>query len=203
VEEELWPGDVLCVDEAQPLKVRGDLVSFHVESEASAYPLPTVAFLRHLSDRPGGCAAYPGAFRREALPPLRAAAGAADQRGANRVNEHTLDMRVDRTPGPQPHHHGPVAVGEGRVVNHSETALVLPRARYGLPAVDEPETGRVLIYRRPTIDPSDTVVIPVRPGSIVVTPATVEGIAGHRFENAFAMLLAIPGFVSPHGAIHP
>lgn len=202
VEEELWPGDVLCVDEAHEVVVRGSVVCFQVESEASDYPLPTVALLRHLGDRPGGCAAYPGAFRREALPPVRAAAGAEDQRSVNRVNEHTLDMRIDRAPQPQPHHHGPVAIGHGQVVNHSETALVLPRIRYGLPPVDEPESGRVVIYPQPTTDPTDHKVIPVRPGSIVVTPAAVDGVAGHCFENAFAMLLAIPGFVSPHHAIN-
>jgi hypothetical protein len=203
VEEELWPGDVLCINgnQRQPIIVTGNVTCFQVETEATAYPLPTVAFLRHLNDRPGGCAAYPGAFRREALPPVRAAAGAEDQRGVNRVNEHTLDMRSDRTPRPQPHHHGPVAIGAGARVNHSETALVLPRARYNLPFVDEPETGRVVIYPQATTDPADTMVVPVRPGSVVVTPATSDGIVGHCFENAFAMLVAIPGFVSPHCSI--
>jgi hypothetical protein len=202
VEESLWPGDVLCVEAGEQVTVRGDALCFCVTSEASDYPLPTVAFLRHLTDRPGGCAAYPGAFRREALPPVRAARDVEDQRRANRVNEHTLDMRVDRNPPPQPHHHGPVAIGAGEVVNHSETALVLPRARYALPEVDEQENGRVVIYRQPLTDPADKLIIPVRPGSVVVTPATVDGVAGHCFENAFAMLVAIPGFVSPHSAIH-
>jgi hypothetical protein len=201
MQEAIWPGDVLCVDSAQPLKVSGKATCFLVESEATAYPAPAAAFLRHLTDRPGGCAAYPGAFRRETLPPVRALADAPDKRGVNRVNEHTLDMRVDRDPRPQPHYHGPVAVGDGEVVNHSETALVLPRAVYGLPPVDDPESGRVVIYPQADSDPSHTQVIPVRPGSIVVTPATVDGVAGHCFENAFAMLLAIPGFVSPHNAI--
>jgi hypothetical protein len=91
------------------------------------------------------------------------------------------------------------------VVNHSETAIILPRALYGLPPVNEPvdgiENGRVVIYRQAITYPTDTTVMPVRPGSVVVTPATTDGIAGHCFENAFAMLLAIPGFVSPHNAI--
>ena len=204
VEEELWPGDVVCVDSDQSVVVKGSATCFEVETEATAYPLPAVALLRHLSDHPGGCAAYPGAFRREALPPVRAATGAEDQRTANRVNEHTLDMRIDRTPRPQPHHHGPVAIGDGKGVNHSETALVLPRASYGLPPFDDqtgaPEAGHVVFY--PDVSrPSESVVVPVRPGSILVTPATTEGIAGHCFENAFAMLVAIPGFVSPHHSI--
>jgi hypothetical protein len=197
IAEELWPGDVLCVDE-QPVQVEGSLTVFEVETEATTYPAPTVALLRHLDDRPGGCAAYPGAFRREALPPVRAAAGAPDQRGVNRVNEHTLDMRSDRDPRPQPHHHGPVATGADASVNHSETALVLPRTRYALPPVAEPESGRVVFYPHAATNPAETIVVPVRPGSVIVTPATSAGIAGHCFENAFAMLLAIPGFVSPH-----
>jgi len=59
------------------------------------------------------------------------------------------------------------------------------------------EEGHAVIYRRPAEDPSDTLVVPVRPGSIVVSPATPEGVVGHCFENAFAMLVAIPGFVAP------
>ncbi len=136
----------------QSVTIVGTVTCFEVETEATAYPLPTVAFLRHLTDFPGGCAAYPGAFRREALPPVRALVGALDQRGVNRVNEHTLDMRIDRHPRPQPHHHGPVTIGGGGVVNHSETALVLPRTRYALPPlqgrVDDTETGRVVIYQQ-------------------------------------------------------
>src|SRR5690606_19305346 len=123
---------------------------------------------------------------------------APDQRGVHRVNEHTLDMRRDRTPRPQPHHHGPVASANRVVVNHSETALVLPRASYHLPPFGDqsetPESGRVIFY--PNVgNPAERVVVPVRPGSILVTPATTAGIAGHCFENAFAMLVAIPGFV--------
>jgi hypothetical protein len=211
LQEELWPGDVLCIDGAQRhvVTVLGNVTCFEVEAEATAYPLPVVAFLRHLNDRPGGCAAYPGAFRREALPPVRAAAGTQDQRTVNRVNEHTLDMRSDRQPHPQPHHHGPVATGAGTVVNHSETALVLPRLRYALPLVqgqtDDPEAGRVVIYPRTiahfAAHSAETQIVAVRPGSVVVTPATTEGVAGHCFENAFAMLVAIPGFVSPHHSI--
>lgn len=205
IEEALWPGDVVGVDEAHSVTLQGDVTCFEVETEDGGYPLPTIAFLRHLSDHPGGCAAYPGAFRREALPPVRAAVGDADKRGMNRVNEHTLDMRVDRNPRPQPHHHGPVATGTGIVVNHSETALVLPRSVYALPPFQgqEDEAGYIVLYCNPA-DETDTVTIPVCPGSIVVTPATVDGIAGHCFENAFAMLVAIPGFVSPHNGItHP
>jgi hypothetical protein len=206
IAEELWPGDVLCVGSEQAVTVSGAVTCFQVESEATEYPLPTVAFLRHLTDRPGGCAAYPGAFRREALPPMRFAAGAPDQRGVNRVNEHTLDMRSDRDPRPQPHCHGPVATGAGIVMNHSETAFVLPRARYKLPPVqgydqtDNGESGRVILYPNAS-DPTNQQIVNVRPGSVVVTPATTGGVAGHCFENAFAMLVAIPGFVSPHNAI--
>jgi hypothetical protein len=187
--------------------------------------------LRHLDDRPGGCAAYPGAFRREALPPVRPSLLPkhgqegevdADRRGPNRVNEHTLDMRIDRDPRPRPHHHGLVTTGAGNTnavssVNHSETALVLPRNCYALPPfglgeslsqgsdseAGHSETGHVIIYRQPATDPTDTITVPVRPGSIVVTPATGDGVVGHCFENAFAMLVAIPGFVSPHHNIMP
>lgn len=194
---ELWPGDVVVLEPGHRLEVQGSGVYFEVTTELGGYPAPQAAFLRHLPDKPGGCASYAGAFRREALPPVRAAADAADQRGVNRVNEHTLDMRDDRVPPPSRHHHAPVAVGVGRSVAHSEIALVLPRSAYGLPEVAGAAQGRVLLYTCPEQDPAQTVEAPVRPGSIVVTPATGAGVAGHYFANAFAMLVAVPGFVSP------
>jgi hypothetical protein len=197
-QESLWPGDVVCLEPDAAVTVTGAGVYFEVTTDLSGYPAPRVAFLRYLTDKPGGCAAYPGAFRREALPPVRAAAGATDLRGVNRVNEHTLDMRIDREPPPSRHHHGPVPVGSGEMVNHTETAIVLPRAVYGLPEIDGESQGRIWLYLRPQEDPTDVVEVPVRPGSIVVTPATAEGAAGHCFVNAFAMLVAIPGFVSPY-----
>ena len=202
--EALWPGDTIAVDGRQPgpVSVTGGARYFQVTAPATDYRAPRLAMLRYLADFPGGCAAYPGAFRREAIPPQRPVKDAPDRRGGNRVNQHTLDMRMDRTPTPIRHHHGPVAVGDGHFVNHSETAIVLPRAIYGLPAVDsdedEADGGHILIYNRPDRDPGDTTIIPVRPGSIVVTPATLDHAAGHCFENCFAMLIAIPGFVSPY-----
>ncbi len=200
----LWSGDLFCVAAGdEPLRVEGDGVAFEVSTEATDYPAPRVVHLRDLVDFPGGCAAYPGAFRREALPPVRPTADSADRRGVNRVNEHTLDMRIDRTPPPIRHHHGPVVigpvtVGPGNTVNHSETAIVLPRSRYGLPEVDKPDQGHVVMYTDPAGDPSAQEIIPVRPGSFVVTPASSEIVMGHAFENAFAMLIAIPGFVAPY-----
>ena len=199
-QEALWPGDVVTATTI-PVTISGSGAYFDVITEATAYPAPRAAFLRNLRDQPGGCAAYPGAFRREAIPPQRPASDDADRRGVNRVNEHTLDMRIDRSPSPIRHHHGPIALGHEPVVNHSEIALVLPRAIYGLPEVDQTDEGHVLIYRRPAQDPTDTVIIPVRPGSIVVTPATPENTMGHCFENCFAMLVAIPGFVAPYHMI--
>lgn len=197
--EAVWPGDVVREDgqTGDGVVLHGRGIYLEVVTEETAYRAPRLAMLRHLPDRPGGCAAYPGAFRRETLPPERPAQGAEDRRGGNRVNEHTLDMRFDRTPPPTRHYHGPVACGGGRLVNHSETAVVLRRSAYGLPEVGGREEGHAVIYRRPAEDPSDTFVAPVRPGSIVVSPATEEGVVGHCFENAFAMLVAIPGFVAP------
>jgi len=197
--EPLWPGDLFCVRAGEsPIRVEGEGVAFEVNAEATAYPAPRVVHLRDLSDHPGGCAAYPGAFRREALPPVRPSADGADRRGVNRVNEHTLDMRMDRTPPPIRHCHGPVAVGPGDTVNHSETAIILPRAVYGLPEVDKADEGHVIIYPNPHENPGEQVLIPVRPGSFIVTPASGQQVMGHAFENAFAMLVAIPGFVAPY-----
>lgn len=198
---ELWPGDVVTATDQKEVTLFGSGRYFEVTVEATEYCAPRAAFLRNLSDHPGGCAAYPGAFRREAIPPQKPEAGAKDQRGANRINEHTLDMRIDRNPTPIRHYHGPIATDEGQFVNHSEIAIVLPRSIYGLPEVDQTDRGHVLIYRQPAVDPTDTVKLPVRPGSIVVTPATVEQTMGHCFENCFAMLIAIPGFVAPYHMI--
>lgn len=204
--EVLWPGDVVTATDQTLVALSGGGVYFEVTVEATDYCAPRAAFLRNLSDQPGGCAAYPGAFRREAIPPQRPATADADQRGVNRINEHTLDMRSDRNPTPIRHYHGPIPIGEGavgkdEVVNHSEIAIVLPRAIYGLPEVDRSDEGHVLIYRQPATDPTDTVRIPLRPGSLVVTPATPENTMGHCFENCFAMLIAIPGFVAPYHMI--
>lgn len=202
VAERLWPGDVVTVDAGHAeILLEGEGTYFEVVAPESGYRAPRLAMLRHLPDQPGGCAAYEGAFRREAIPPQRPSAEAADKRGANRVNEHTLDMRIDRHPTPIRHFHGPIPLGEGRLGNHSETAIVIPRAIYDLPEVDQPDRGHIRIYRRPAEDPSDQVVIPVRPGSLVVTPATGDGVMGHCFENCFAMLVAIPGFVAPYNFI--
>lgn len=195
---ELWPGDVVTADDQTAVTLQGSGVYFEVTVEATPYPAPRAAFLRHLPDHPGGCAAYPGAFRREAIPPQRPIVDAVDQRGVNRINEHTLDMRIDRRPTPIRHYHGPIPTGEGAMVNHSETAIVLPRGVYGLPEVDRVDEGHVVIYRQPAVDPTDTVTIAVRPGTLIVTPATPEGTMGHCFENCFAMLIAIPGFVAPY-----
>ncbi len=193
----LWPGDVVALEPQTGLTVQGRGVYFEVTTELGGYPAPQAAFLRHLDDKPGGCASYAGAFRREALPPVRSQPGAADQRGVNRVNEHTLDMRDDRAPLPSRHHHGPVPIGRGRRVPHAEIALVLPRQVYGLPEVAGQPQGRVLLYPCADTDPTQVEEVAVRPGSIVVTPASDKDIAGHYFANAFAMLVAIPGFVSP------
>ncbi len=199
--EALWPGDVVTADDQNPVLLAGSGRYFEVTVEATAYCAPRVAFLRNLPDHPGGCAAYRGAFRREAIPPQRPLQDDLDQRGVNRINEHTLDMRIDRKPTPIRHYHGPIAVGAGEWVNHSEIALLLPRAVYGLPEVAATDEGQLLIYRQPATDPSDTVTLPVRSGSIVVTPATAENVMGHCFENCFAMLIAIPGFVAPYHLI--
>jgi len=194
----LWPGDVITANDQSAVALSGSGRYFEVTVEATAYDAPRVAFLRNLPDHPGGCAAYPGAFRREAIPPQRPAQADRDQRGVNRINEHTLDMRIDRKPTPIRHYHGPVQAEDGAWVNHSETALILPRGCYGLPEVAATDEGHLLLYPQPAIDPTETVTIPVRPGSIVVTTATSDRVMGHAFENCFAMLIAIPGFVAPY-----
>jgi hypothetical protein len=197
-QEPFWPGDVLCLEPGTSVAMTGAGSYFEVETKQTAYVAPRAVFLRYLPDKPGGCAAYPGAFRREALPPIRAAQEAEDQRGVNRVNEHTLDMRIDRQPPPSRHYHGPVPTGAGQWVNHSEIAIVLPRTRYGLPEIEGESQGRIVVYPRPDQEPAEVQEMVVRPGHVVVTPATADGAAGHCFANAFATLIAIPGFVSPY-----
>lgn len=198
--EALWPGDVIAVgpSAADFVNASGSGVAFCVTAEESGYRPPRLALLRGLADKPGGCAAYPGAFRREACPPDRTGASESDARGLNRVNEHTLDMRFDRNPPPIRHYHGPVTAGADGIVSHSEIAIVLPRGVYGLSEVDRVDQGHLLIYRDPRNDPTDIERIDVTPGSIVVTPASADIVLGHCFENVFAMLLAIPGFVAPY-----
>lgn len=197
--EEVWPGDAICVDAttADRTLLTGGGTFFKVVTEATAYPFPRLALLRNLPSLPGGCAAYDGAFRRETLPPQEVLDAAVDRRGNNRVNQHTLDMRPDRQPLPRAHYHGQVAVADGAFVNHSETALVLPRSVYDLPPVRDTEEGEIALYPHPAEEPEDFFTVPMRPGSIAVTPAAEAGPVGHRFIDAFAMLVAIPGFVAP------
>lgn len=200
--EAVWPGDALVSNAAMGrVELSGSGVYFEVVTETTAYSAPKVALLRNLEDRPGGCAAYPGAFRREAIPPERQPEGEADRVGRNRVNEHTLDMRPDRSPFPKKHHHGPIPVSGATLVNHSETAIILPRSAYNLPEVNQDPEGSAIIYRNPKRGSGDHFTIPVRPGSIVVTPATRDVLYGHCFANAFAMLIAVPCFGGPSGLI--
>ncbi len=198
--ESLQAGDTVCVDgharSAATLTGRG--VYFEMSVPLTPYQAPRLTLLRNVKDRPGGCAAYPGAFRREALPPVRPAPADPDQRGVNRVNMHALDMRTDREPPPSRHYHGPVPVGTADPVSHSETALILPRSVYGLPDHDRGAEEHVMLYGRPQADPQARVTVPVRPGSIVVTPGAADWTMGHSFANAFALLVAVPGFVSPY-----
>ena len=204
-EEALWPGDTLTVDARATHTNEGVIVSgagcyFEVVTSETGYRNPRLAMLRHLADFPAGCAAYPGAFRREAIPPDRTSISASNPRGTNRVNQHTLDMRPDRTPGPSAHYHGPLFDAQGRVYNHSETAIVLPRAAYDLPAVEGNTAGQIRLFLNPEArpaEPREEQLVPVRPGSIVVTPAATDYVVGHCFEDAFAMLVAIPGFIVP------
>ncbi len=196
----VWPGDTLCIDgrSRSMAGLSGQGLFFEISAPLTDYRAPRLALLRNLPDRPGGCAAYPGAFRREALPPVPPPAGAVDARGVNRLNMHVLDMRTDREPPPSRHHHGPVPVSAEMSVPHTETALVLSRDVYRLPAHASGQAERVVLYRDPWTDAADPIQAPVRPGSIVVTPGAADWTMGHSFENAFAMLVAIPGFVSPY-----
>ncbi len=200
--EAVWPGDSLSTTSSEkPLQIEGSGVYFSVQTEETDYPAPRLSMLRNLGSEPGGCASYDDAFRREALPPIPSD-DEQDDRGVNRVNQHTLDMRIDRDPGPIKHYHGTVSIGPNQSMPNSEIALVLPREMYDRPVfehegTDRPAEGWMRLYRNPERDPSVTEIIPASPGSIVVTPATEEHVYGHCFENAFAMLVAIPGFVAP------
>lgn len=195
-EVDVWPGDVIAVRPADgPVELTGTGTYFEVRTEVTPYPAPRFCFLRHIEDEVGGCAEYETAFRREALPPVPSDAD-DDARGVNRINQHTLDMRHDREPEPVQHCHAPVASGDGRRVDHTETAIVLDRSTYDLPPV-EASDQHVRIFRRPHEDASDWVDLPVDPGSIVVTPATETEVYGHCFRNAFAALVAVPGFTAP------
>ena len=198
--ETLLPGDAIVTNEEMgSADISGSGVYFEVTADTTSYPAPKLGLLRNLADKPGGCAAYDDAFRRELLPPINPPEDEMDRIGVNRVNEHTLDMRIDRTPPPTRHHHGQVHGPNGRLVNHTETALVLPRSACGLPEVSNTESGQAIIYRDPVGKGlSDPFTIPVTPGSIVVTPSTADSVFGHCFENAFAMLVAVPGFVAPY-----
>lgn len=201
--EAVWPGDAIVTnDDLGPLELLGSGVYFEVIADSTDYPAPKLSLLRNLGDHPGGCAAYEEAFRRETLPPAPPDPASADRIGSNRVNEHTLDMRYDRQPPPSKHHHGPAVGPDGRVSNHTETAVVLARSVYGLPQVGSTDEGHAVIFRDPLEKGTeDAFKIPLQPGSIVVTPSTPERLYGHSFENAFAMLVAIPGFVVPYELI--
>lgn len=202
-QEELWPGDALVTNEQiGDIEIDGSGVYYEITTATTEYHAPKAAFLRNLPDAPGGCAAYENAFRREVIPPEKPPEHTNDGMGTNRVNEHTLDMRPDREPLPSKHHHGQVQTYTG-MINHTETALVLPRSAYGLPLPNGTEEGHAILYRDPlTKGTTDSFEIPVSPGSIVVTPSTSDCLYGHSFANAFAMLVAVPGFVAPYVMIN-
>lgn len=197
--EPLWPGDTLVTNkQIGSATITGSGIYYEITTETTGYPVPKLALLRNLTNKPGGCAAYPNAFRREVLPPLKPLDKEKNRQGTNRVNQHTLDMRPDRTPLPSKHHHGQVRGAKG-LVNHTETALILPRAAYGLPEVNRSIDGHAEFYRDPLKKgTADSFTVPLKPGSIVVTPSTKKRIYGHCFQNAFAMLVAVPGFVAPY-----
>jgi len=201
--EALWPGDALVTNhQIGDIEIAGSGIYHEITTETTEYHAPKVAFLRNLPDAPGGCAAYENAFRREVIPPEKPPEQGNDKMGTNRVNEHTLDMRPDRDPLPSKHHHGQVQTHTG-LINHTETALVLPRSAYGLPLPNGTEEGHAVLYRDPlTKGTTDAFEIPVSPGSIVVTPSTSNCVYGHSFSNAFAMLVAVPGFVAPYVMIN-
>jgi hypothetical protein len=75
---------------------------------------------------------------------------------------------------------------------------VLSPLVYGLPVTPEPQ-GSVIVYRDPVEKSvTDSVTVPVRPGSIVVTPSTPDHLYEHCFSNAFAVLITLPGFVAQY-----
>ena len=192
----IQPGDVIAVEPGdEPVGLTGSGTAFEVRTEQTSYGTPRFAFLRNIPDDAAGCAEYEGAFRREVLPP-EPSNRAGDALGTNRVNVHTLDMRHDRKPEPVQHCHAPVSVGDGSRMNHTETAIVLDRATYDLPPVEESDQ-HVRIFRRPEQDPTDWFDLSVEPGSIVVTPATENRVYGHCFRNTFAALVAVPSFTAP------
>lgn len=192
----IQPGDVITVESGdEPVELTGTGTAFEVRTEQTSYPAPRFAFLRNIHDDAAGCAEYEGAFRREVLPP-EPSNREEDARGTNRVNVHTLDMRHDRKPEPVQHCHAAVSTGDGRRVDHTETAIVLDRSAYDLPPVEESDQ-HVRIFRRPTVDPTDWFDLSLEPGSIVVTPATENRVYGHCFRNTFAALVAVPGFTAP------
>lgn len=192
----LWPGDVLTLrPDDEPLELAGTGTYLAVRTERTAYPAPRFAFVRHIQDDVGGCAEYDDAFRREVLPPVVSDVD-GDARGVNRLNQHTIDMRHDRDPQPVQHCHAPVTAGGGERVPHTETAIILDRARYDRPPV-EGSDPHVRLFRRPHEDDSDWVDVSVEPGTIIVTPATETETFGHGFRNAFAALVAVPSFTAP------
>lgn len=192
----LRPGDVITVAPGEdPVELTGSGTRLGILTERTAYRAARFCFLRHIPDEPAGCAEYEGAFRREVLPP-EPSDDESDSRGSNRVNLHTIDMRHDREPEPVQHYHEPVTTGHGGRTNHTETAIVLDRSTYGRPPV-EGSDEHVRIFRRPREDASDWFDLRVDPGSIVVTPATEDRVYGHCFRNAFAVLVAVPGFTAP------
>ncbi|MEZ4719897.1 MAG: hypothetical protein R2851_27995 [Caldilineaceae bacterium] len=77
-------------------------------------------------------------------------------------------MRIDRNPPPIRHHHGPVTAGTASTVNHSEPPSVLRRLRAcpNFRGCGPRASGHLSGLVR---EPERRVVIPVRPGSIVVT----------------------------------
>ena len=106
-------------------------------------------------------------------------------------------MRPDRERSSVAHFHRRVDVGADVRVNYTETALILLRFVYSLPSVAASKGGRVDLFPGPVERPDEKMGVALKLGSIVVTAATAVGSVGHCFVDAFAMLVAISGFLDP------
>lgn len=180
--EKIMAGDQLIVCQDEKLLVRGSFSCFSIEHiERKTSHISSVRRLRFLRDTAGGCSPGFDPFRR--LPTTWFSNYPNETNdGLNFFNNHVVNIPAENSPT---HFHPPVPIGGGMA--QTEFYLVLDPKEYNLSTAGE--ESFITLY--PDLnDLSQFATYSLQPGMFVYMPPGT----GHRGQNVFALIMAIPGF---------